>query len=91
MKNCTGKTCCEKALDMVTKMKDTCVRYDLGMNLEVFDKNTPETSDKQWKTQKNCTLSLFDLAIVGVAVIGVMVIGCCMGHHCKSASPKKEE
>lgn len=87
MKNCkmAMESCRDKVTDVVKKMKDTDIRCDFGMNFELVSKNCEEGKNKQWKTQKNCSLSLFDLAIAGTVVLAVMAIGSCMGKKkCKS-------
>ena len=92
MKDCkmTMESCRDKVTDVVTKMKNTDIRCDFGMNLELVNKNCEEGKNKQWKTQKNCSLSLFDLAIAGTVILAVMAIGSCMGKKkCKSC--KKDE
>lgn len=75
MKNCNMAPYCEKVTEMVTKMKNTDIRCDLGMNVELVDKSGDGCGNKQWKTQKNCALSLFDLVIIGGVALCVMAIG----------------
>ena len=92
MKNCkmAMESCRDKVTDVIKKMKDTDIRCDFGMNLELVSKNSEEGKNKQWKTQKNCSLSLFDLAVAGTVILAVMAIGSCMGRmKCKSC--KKDE
>ena len=90
MNNGTMKSCQKQVSDVLTKMKDTSLRCDFGMNLEVVGKEQSEKPEKQWKTQKNCTVSLLDLAIAGAVFLTAMTIGACMDcRHGKKIAEKQ--
>lgn len=90
MNHCSMKSCQKQVSDVFTKMKETNLCCDFDMNLEVVGKEQSEKPEKQWKTQKNCTVSLLDLAIAGAIFLTVMAIGACMDcRHCKKKAEKQ--